>query len=86
MTVASYDKEAANKVQKMVSSNRFRIYTSGDVLGVEIAGALKNVYAIGAGIVEGIGFGYNTKTALVTRGTMVKIREGIDRGKRKRIF
>lgn len=81
MTVASYDKEAANKVQKMVSSNRFRIYTSGDVLGVEIAGALKNVYAIGAGIVEGIGFGYNTKTALVTRGTMVKIGEGIDEGK-----
>jgi glycerol-3-phosphate dehydrogenase (NAD(P)+) len=81
VTVASYDKEAANKVQKMVSSNRFRIYTSGDVLGVEIAGALKNVYAIGAGIVEGIGFGYNTKTALVTRGTMVKIGEGIDEGK-----
>jgi glycerol-3-phosphate dehydrogenase (NAD(P)+) len=81
VTVASYDKEAANKVQKMVSSNRFRIYTSGDVLGVEIAGALKNVYAIGAGIVEGIGFGYNTKTALVTRGTMVKIGEGMDGGK-----
>ena len=43
------------------------------MLGVEIAGALKNVYAIGAGLVEGAGLGYNTKTALVTRGTDVKL-------------
>ncbi len=71
----------------MVSSNSFRIYTSADVLGVEIAGALKNVYAIGAGIVEGIGYGYNTKTALVTRGTLVMIGEGIEGEKRyKGIF
>ena len=47
------------------------------MLGVEIAGALKNVYAIGAGIIEGIGFGYNTKTALITRGTMVRISGGL---------
>lgn len=55
----------------MVSSNSFKIFTSEDVIGVEIAGAMKNIYAIGAGIIEGAGFGYNTKTGLVTRGTMV---------------
>ncbi len=55
----------------MISSGFFRIYTSNDVLGVEIAGALKNIFAIGAGIVEGQGFGYNSKAALVTRGAYV---------------
>tara|TARA_B110000503_G_C6869578_1_gene298071 strand:- start:212 stop:394 length:183 start_codon:yes stop_codon:yes gene_type:complete len=55
----------------LISSESFRIYTSNDVLGVEIAGAMKNIYAIGAGIIEGAGFGYNAKTGLVTRGTVV---------------
>ena len=54
-----------------VSSGFFKIYTSNDILGVEIAGALKNVLAIGAGIIEGSGGGFNTKAALVTRGTKV---------------
>ena len=71
VTVASKDEEVAKKVQKIVSSGFFRIYTHNDVLGVEIAGALKNVLAIGAGIIEGSGMGYNTKAALVTRGSIV---------------
>ena len=56
-------------VQKTLSNKYFRIYTQEDVIGVEIAGALKNVFAIGCGIVEGYGYGYNTKTAIISRGT-----------------
>lgn len=52
-----------------MSNKYFRCYTQPDVIGVEIAGALKNVYALGAGIVEGYGYGYNTKTAVVARGS-----------------
>ena len=52
-----------------MSNKHYRVYTHEDVIGVEIAGALKNVYAIGAGIVEGWGFGYNTKTAIIARGS-----------------
>ena len=61
----------------MLSNSYFRIYTQEDVLGVEISAALKNVIAIGAGIVQGSGYGYNTKTALISRSTreMLKFME-----------
>ena len=52
-----------------MSNKYFRCYTQKDVIGVEIAGALKNIYALGAGIVEGYGYGYNTKTAVIARGS-----------------
>jgi len=71
VTVAAFEEKYAKEVQTIVSSEFFKIYTSDDVLGVEIAGGIKNVYAIGAGIVEGSGYGYNTKAALITRSTIV---------------
>jgi glycerol-3-phosphate dehydrogenase (NAD(P)+) len=66
--VASRDGEWAMALQSELSSPAFRLYRSDDVVGVELAGALKNVVAIAAGIVSGLGFGHNTLAALVTRG------------------
>ena len=68
MVVASSDAETAARVQKAFSGPMFRLYTSADPIGVEIGGALKNVIAIGAGVVEGLGLGNNTMAALITRG------------------
>lgn len=60
--------QVAEKVQKCLSNESFRIYTTDDVLGVEVGGAIKNVIAICAGLVEGLGYKYNTLSAVVTRG------------------
>mmetsp|Transcript_3080 Transcript_3080/g.4496 ORF Transcript_3080/g.4496 Transcript_3080/m.4496 type:complete len:356 (+) Transcript_3080:25-1092(+) len=68
IVVASNDEALAKNVQKLFSSVILRVYTSSDVVGVELAGALKNVFAIAAGIVSGCGLGYNSTTGLVTRG------------------
>ncbi|XP_074280529.1 glycerol-3-phosphate dehydrogenase [NAD(+)] 2, chloroplastic isoform X1 [Silene latifolia] len=68
MVVASRDKKLANRVQQLLASDRLRISTSNDVTGVEIAGALKNVLAIAAGIVEGMNLGNNSMAALVAQG------------------
>lgn len=68
VVVASLEVAAAEEVQRAVSSRTFRAYSSDDVIGVELAGALKNVIAIAAGIVDGLGYGHNTVAALVTRG------------------
>eukprot|EP00127_Corallochytrium_limacisporum_P003594 Clim_evm77s150 gene=Clim_evmTU77s150 len=65
---AAENLEDAKQVQQWLTLNTFRIYTSTDVKGVEIGGALKNPLAIGAGIIQGTGFGYNTMAAFVTRG------------------
>ncbi|KAL2897926.1 Glycerol-3-phosphate dehydrogenase [NAD(+)] 2 chloroplastic [Bienertia sinuspersici] len=67
MVVASKDKKLANEVQQLLASERLRINTSSDVIGVEIAGALKNVLAIAAGIVEGMNLGNNSMAALVAQ-------------------
>ena len=72
VVAASENQGLETEVQNIFNSERFRIYTSTDPLGVELAGALKNVIAIAAGICEGLGFGDNSKAALVTRG-MVEI-------------
>jgi glycerol-3-phosphate dehydrogenase (NAD(P)+) len=66
--VASSDMAVAELVQKAVSTRTFRAYSSDDVVGVELGGALKNVIAIAAGIVDGLGYGHNTVAALITRG------------------
>ncbi len=68
VVVASGDREAARSVQEQFSSRTLRLYTSSDVIGVEIGGAVKNVIAISAGIIEGLGLGRNPTAALVTRG------------------
>lgn len=68
MVVASKDKKMANAVQQLLASGNLRINTSSDVTGVEIAGALKNVLAIAAGIVEGLNLGNNSMAALVSQG------------------
>jgi glycerol-3-phosphate dehydrogenase (NAD(P)+) len=68
VTVASADAEVAACIQREFSDPMFRVYTSDDVTGVELGGALKNVIAIAAGIVEGLDFGHNTAAALITRG------------------
>jgi glycerol-3-phosphate dehydrogenase (NAD(P)+) len=66
--VASTDSDAAVRVQKTFSGPTLRLYASSDPLGVELGGALKNVVAIAAGVVEGLGLGNNTMAALITRG------------------
>ena len=68
VVIASGDVGVAEQVQREVSAPWFRAYSSADVVGVELAGALKNVIAIAAGIVDGLGYGHNTVAALVTRG------------------
>jgi glycerol-3-phosphate dehydrogenase (NAD(P)+) len=68
VVVASSDPDTAARVQKAFSGPMLRLYTSADPLGVETGGALKNVIAIAAGVVEGLGLGSNTMAALITRG------------------
>lgn len=68
VVVASHDQWCANRVQQLLTSKYFRIYTSDDVIGVEIGGALKNPLAIGAGVAQGLGFGQSTVAGIVTRG------------------
>jgi glycerol-3-phosphate dehydrogenase (NAD(P)+) len=68
ITIASDDKELATVVQREFSDPRFRVYTNGDVVGVELGGALKNIVAIAAGVLSGLNLGHNTVAALITRG------------------
>jgi glycerol-3-phosphate dehydrogenase (NAD(P)+) len=68
VTVASHFEKVAQKVQSALQTESFRTYTSTDVIGVELGGALKNVIAIAAGISDGLGFGLNARSALITRG------------------
>jgi glycerol-3-phosphate dehydrogenase (NAD(P)+) len=80
VVVACSDESVAERVQRAVASRTFRAYSSDDVIGVELAGALKNVIAIAAGIVDGLGYGQNTVAALITRGlaeiTRLAVRQG----------
>lgn len=68
IVIAGYDKEQIKKMQQAFHTNYFRVYGSNDVIGVEIAGALKNVIAIGTGISDGLEYGLNSRSALITRG------------------
>ena len=65
MTIASADLDFAQRLAETISTDTFRAYTSTDIAGVEVGGATKNVYAIGAGICDGLGFGANTRIALI---------------------
>jgi glycerol-3-phosphate dehydrogenase (NAD(P)+) len=68
VVVASYNERLCAEVQKRFATDRLRVYTSNDPVGVEVGGALKNVIAIAAGACDGLGFGHNTRAALITRG------------------
>lgn len=80
ITAASKDLEAAKYVQKLFSNNYFRLYTNPDVIGVETAGALKNIIAVGAGALHGMGYGDNAKAAVITRGLAEITRLGVKLG------
>ncbi len=80
VVMASRDREAANEAAKLFHGDRFRVYTSDDVTGVELGGALKNVMAIAAGIADGMGLGHNTRAALITRGLAEISRLAVRRG------
>jgi glycerol-3-phosphate dehydrogenase (NAD(P)+) len=83
---ASKNSAAAQQVQQAFHRPQFRIYTSADLLGVEIGGALKNVVAIAAGTGDGLGFGDNSKAALITRGIVEMQRLGVAFGARVETF
>ncbi len=84
--VASRELDAARAAQDLFMCSCLRVYTNPDVIGVEVAGALKNVYAIGAGMSDGLGFGDNTKAVLVTRGLAEMSRMGMALGAQERTF
>lgn len=86
IVVATKKKEVAMYLQKLFMSDVFRVYTSPDVIGVEIGAALKNVIALAAGIADGLNYGDNTKAALITRGMAEITRLGIAMGGRKETF
>jgi glycerol-3-phosphate dehydrogenase (NAD(P)+) len=84
--VASTDDDFAHAAQGMLSGGTFRLYRTNDVAGVELAGSLKNVIAIAAGVLEGLGLGSNTNAALVTRGLHEMTKLGIALGGRLETF
>lgn len=86
MTVASGAAEFALELAQRLSGDSFRAYTSTDIIGVEVGGAVKNVLAIGAGISDGLGFGANTRIALIARGLVEMTRLGVALGATKDTF
>jgi glycerol-3-phosphate dehydrogenase (NAD(P)+) len=80
VTMASRDEDAARTAQELFQTDYLRVYTNTDVTGVEIGGALKNVIAIASGVVDGLGFGHNTRAALITRGLAEMTRLGVALG------
>ena len=86
MTIASRDVDFASDLAAGLSDESFRAYTSDDMIGVEVGGALKNVLAIGAGISDGLGFGANTRIALINRGLVEMTRLGVALGAKQDTF
>lgn len=86
VVVASTNPELAREVQSLFMSPTFRVYSSTDVIGVELCGALKNVIAVSAGICDGAGFGDNTKASLLTRGLAEMTRMGLALGAQTKTF
>lgn len=84
--VASHDRSLASDIQHAFTNEWLRLYTSSDVTGVELGGALKNPIAIAAGISDGLGFGANAKAALITRGVVEMARLGVALGAREQTF
>ena len=84
--VSSHDRETAEYIQSVFMSPVFRVYTTPDMLGVELGAALKNVIALAAGTADGLGYGDNTKAALITRGIAEIARLGIKMGAKLETF
>jgi len=86
ITIASAQPDFAKQLSGILHGGLFRTYTSSDVIGVEVGGAVKNVLAIAAGIADGLGFGANTRAALITRGLSEIIRLGVQLGGKQETF
>lgn len=86
VVVSSKNMDYAREVQELFMTNEFRVYTNDDTIGVEIGGAIKNVIALAAGICDGIGYGDNTKAALMTRGMAEIVRVGLKMGGNSETF
>jgi glycerol-3-phosphate dehydrogenase (NAD(P)+) len=86
IVAASEDMDFARWVQSRFTSKRFRVYTNRDLIGVELAGALKNIVGIAAGISDGLGFGDNAKSALLTRAVVEMARFGVALGAEQQTF
>jgi len=86
MTIASPDEAFGRALAEAISSDNFRAYTSRDMIGVEVGGAVKNALAIGAGMSDGLGFGANTRIALINRGLVELMRLGVALGARQETF
>ena len=86
VTLASKNEKLAKYLQELFSTDYFRVYTTQDVIGVELGGALKNVIAIAAGAADGLGFGYNARAALLTRGLAEITRLGVSMGAKPLTF
>jgi len=86
VTIASAHAGFAQELAVCISSESFRAYTSGDIVGVEVGGAVKNVLAIGTGIADGLGLGANTRVALITRGLVEMTRLGLAVGAQRDTF
>jgi len=86
VTVASKDMQIATLVQQVLVTPYFRVYTSDDVIGVELGGSLKNVIALAAGVIDGLQLGLNTRAALITRGMTEIRRLGVRLGANPRTF
>jgi glycerol-3-phosphate dehydrogenase (NAD(P)+) len=84
--IAFEDIAVAERIQPMLSTPYYRFYTVNDLAGVEMGGALKNIYAIAAGVSDGLGFGDNSKAALVTRALVEMVRLGETKGGRRETF
>ncbi len=86
MTIAANDSEFASDLAEKVSGDNFRAYTAQDMIGVEVGGAVKNVLAIAAGLSDGLGFGANTRVALINRGLVEMTRLGLALGAKQDTF
>jgi glycerol-3-phosphate dehydrogenase (NAD(P)+) len=86
MTIASADERFAKELALTLSGPNFRAYTQTDIMGVEVGGAVKNVVAIGSGIADGMGYGANTRVALITRGLAEMMRLGVKLGALRETF
>ena len=86
VVAAATDHGVAQRTQRVFSTSYFRVYSHTDVVGVELAGALKNVIALAAGILEGLGLGFNTRAALITRGLAEITRLGVTLGAQPMTF